>query len=64
MVARTNSRQIVYSNDEFENLRSWPVTTAPFFVRRKRFKFLTPAGWIAVCVVGAVTLGAALALTI
>ena len=64
MVAPTNNRQIVYSNHEFENLRPWPVTAAPFFVRRKRFKFLTPVGWFAVCVVGAVTLGAALALTI
>ncbi len=63
MVARTSDRQVVYSNHEFESLRPWPVTTAPFFVRRKRFKFLTPFGWFAVLAGGAVMIGAALALT-
>jgi len=63
LVARRSDRQVVYSNHEFESLKPWPVTTAPFFVRRKRFKFLTPIGWFVVCAAGAVMMGATLAFT-
>ena len=64
MAARTNIRQIAYSNHEFENMRPWPVTAAPFFVRQKRFRFMTPFAWFLVCAAGAIAAGTALAFTV
>jgi hypothetical protein len=64
MAARTDSRQIVYSNHEFENMRPWPVTAAPFFVRQRRFRFMTPFAWLLVCAAVVVVMGTALAFTV
>ena len=52
MVARTNSRQVIYSNHEFENSGLWSVTVTPCFVRRKRFKFMTLIARFAICAAG------------
>lgn len=61
MATRTSSRQVVYSNHEFEDLGLWPVAAHPSFTRRKRSMLLTPFGLFVVCAAGAIMMGAALA---